>query len=70
MSEDTVYKTKKISQNDLEKYYKVKLTKEEFEGAYRFGPARIASWPSKLPPWITMNIHGYPWMSMALHGCP
>jgi len=31
MSEDTVYKTKKISQNDLEKYYKVKLTKEEFE---------------------------------------
>ena len=31
MSEDTVYKTKKISQKDLEKYYKVKLTKEEFE---------------------------------------
>ena len=30
MSQDTVYKTKKMSQKDLEKHFGVKLTTEEF----------------------------------------
>ena len=36
MSQDTAYKTKKMSQKDLEKHFGVKLTTEEFNVSKRF----------------------------------